>query len=144
MKDNWAQVAQALSTRLEALGMTQTDLANRSKVSLTTVRELVQNLNARRRQPRTLEAVSEAVGWPSDRVHQILRGEPLTTAAEIDTAVLDDELLAMREQLNQLNDRLDAIDRTEAAMAEVQSLLEQITARLDRIEIRKPESDKSA
>ena len=49
MDQDWAAVGAAIKARLDEQGMTMTELAARSGVSLTTVRELVHVLNTRRR-----------------------------------------------------------------------------------------------
>lgn len=73
---DWDAVAHAVRNRLDEMRVTQMDVASRARVSLTTLRELQHNLNPRRRRPQTLSAVSEALGWPSDYLGQVLRGEP--------------------------------------------------------------------
>src|SRR6059058_1239991 len=90
--ENWASVAAALRERLDEQGMTMTELATRSGVSLTTVRELVHVLNTRRRQPRTLASLSTALGWPAERLGAILRGQRATAPPR-------DELAAIRGEL---------------------------------------------
>jgi len=64
--------------------MTQADLAARAGVALMTVRELQNNLQPRRRNPRTLAAVSEALGWPGDQLARILEGQPATDVDQDD------------------------------------------------------------
>lgn len=105
MSQDWAAVAAALRERLDQQGTTMTELATRSGVSLTTVRELVHMLNTRRRQPRTLAALSTALGWPSDHLGAVLRGQGAT---EPDP----DELADLRRELRELRDRVAALERT--------------------------------
>ena len=68
MSQDWPAVGAAIRARLDDRGMTMTELATRSGVSLTTVRELVHVLNERRRQPRTLASLSSALDWPADHL----------------------------------------------------------------------------
>ncbi|MGH3341569.1 MAG: hypothetical protein ACRDPK_01560 [Carbonactinosporaceae bacterium] len=86
--------------------MTMTDLANRSGVSLTTVRELVHALSTRRRQPRILGGLSRALGWPEDHLVRVLRGgthdEPSPEGPEA--------LKALQEEVRELRDRVDALE----------------------------------
>src|SRR5882757_2429988 len=98
MEHDWQAVGDALTARLDEQGMTMTDLAGAAQVSLTTVRELVHVLNTRRRQPRTLAAISEAVGWPADHLGKVLRGQ--VPAGPSDPA-----------QRADLATRLDAVER---------------------------------
>ena len=105
MAENWAAVAAALRERLDERGMTMTDLAARSGVSLTTVRELVHVLNTRRRQPRTLSALSTALGWPVDHLGTVLRGRTVTAPPANDLA-------AVRRELRDLRQRVEALERS--------------------------------
>jgi transcriptional regulator with XRE-family HTH domain len=103
--ENWASVAAALRERLDERGMTMTDLAARSGVSLTTVRELVHVLNTRRRQPRTLSALSTALGWPADHLGTVLRGRTVPAPPANDLA-------AVRRELRDLRQRVEALERS--------------------------------
>lgn len=109
MAKDWAAVAAAIQARLAELDMTQAELAARAGVALMTVRELQHNLAARRRSPRTLAAVSEALGWPSDHLTRILEGERVANP-DADDPVLA-ELEAVRADLVSVVERLDAIER---------------------------------
>ena len=103
MNQDWSAVSDAIKTRLEEQGMTMTELASRSGVSLTTVRELVHILNTRRRQPRTLATLSEALGWPSDHLSAVVRGRaphPEAAGAE-----------EVHRELRELRRRVEALER---------------------------------
>lgn len=105
MSQDWVAVAAALRERLDDQGMTMTDLAARSGVSLTTVRELVHVLNTRRRQPRTLASLSTALGWPEDHLGAVLRGKIGT--GEIPPS---GDLVVLREELRDLRRRVEALE----------------------------------
>jgi DNA-binding FadR family transcriptional regulator len=120
--------------------MTQTDLAAKAQVSLTTVRELVHNLNARRRHPRTLSALSEALGWPSDHLNELLKGKTSGPDSDAPDPVAD-ELQTIRQQLEEVHERLASIERTETAVASLHELLGRISARLDQLERDEPHAD---
>src|SRR2546421_8498853 len=62
--EDWAAVARAISERMTELRVTQMDVAAKARISLTTLRELQNNVNSRKRRPQTLTALSEALGWP--------------------------------------------------------------------------------
>jgi transcriptional regulator with XRE-family HTH domain len=104
MSQDWAAVGAAIRARLDERGMTMTELASRSGVSLTTVRELVHVLNMRRRQPRTLASLSNALGWPTDHLATLLRGR----ATEDIPA---DDLAEIRSDLRDLRERVEALER---------------------------------
>ncbi|MEU8495002.1 MAG: helix-turn-helix domain-containing protein [Actinomycetota bacterium] len=104
MNQDWSAVSDAIKDRLDERGMTMTDLASKSGVSLTTVRELVHVLNTRRRQPRTLVALSQALGWPADHLGAVLRGRP----ADADRS---DDRADVREELRDLRRRVEALER---------------------------------
>jgi len=105
---DWDAVAAAIQARLVEIDMTQADLAARAGVALMTVRELQHNLTPRRRNPRTLAAVSEALGWPSERISRILDGEPAAPVDADDLVVA--ELNAVKADLAAIVRRLDAIE----------------------------------
>ena len=105
MSQDWSAVAVALRDRLDERGMTMTELAARSGVSLTTVRELVHVLNTRRRQPRTLASLSTALGWPAEHLGTVLRGRTLVEPAA-------DDLASVRRELRDLRERVEALERT--------------------------------
>ena len=109
--EGWDAVAGAIRNRLAETRMTQLDVASRARLSLTTVRELQHNLNPRRRRPQTLAAVSEALGWPSDYLDQVLRGgRPEPHEDEVRDPVLQ-ALDAMGREIRELRDRVDQIER---------------------------------
>ena len=103
MNQDWSAVSNAIKARLDEQGMTMTDLASRSGVSLTTVRELVHVLNTRRRQPRTLATLSEALGWPSDYLGAVVRGQAAHLEASGDDNVY--------RELRDLRRRVEALER---------------------------------
>jgi transcriptional regulator with XRE-family HTH domain len=111
--EDWAAVAGAITARMRELRLTQLDLAGRARVSPATIRELQNNRASRRRYPRTLAALSEALDWPADHLQNVLLGlqderEEKEPAAE-DPVLL--ELRAIREELRRISDRLDALER---------------------------------
>ena len=72
--ENWAAVATAINGRIRELGWRQRELAERSHVSLAVVREIQRHTIERRRSPRTLEALSAALGWEPEYLHRMLKG----------------------------------------------------------------------
>lgn len=111
MAKDWDAVARAIQARLAELEMTQQELAHRAGVALMTVRELQRNLKPRRRSPRTLAAISEALGFNADHLSKVLAGNtPTEPETEAGDPVLKD-LESMKQQLTTITERLDAIER---------------------------------
>ena len=72
--ESWAAVARAIGDRVRELGWRQRELAERSHVSVAVVREIQRHTVERRRSPRTLEALSVALGWEPEHLDQVLKG----------------------------------------------------------------------
>ena len=72
--ENWAAVARVISGRVRELSWRQRELAERSHVSVAVVREIQRHTVERRRSPRTLEALSVALGWEPEYLHRVLKG----------------------------------------------------------------------
>ncbi|MPY81579.1 MAG: XRE family transcriptional regulator, partial [Actinophytocola sp.] len=117
----WAAVADAISERLTELKMKQRELADRSRVSPATVREIQHNSAQRHRSDRTLEALSEALDWHPQHLSAVLHdrkppavGEPHEDMTDPVTARLDrieGRLAAIIEQLNALRAAMDEWQR---------------------------------
>src|SRR5262245_31114113 len=107
---DWGAVAEAVKARLEDQRLTQMGAATKAGVALATIQELVAGV-PRRRQPRTLTAISEALGWPAGRISEIALGLVPTgeNTAEVESETLGGEIRAIREELRKINQRLDAI-----------------------------------
>lgn len=102
--NNWDAVSRAINDRLRELGWSQGELVERSHVSSAIVREIQRNTVNRKRSPRTLEALSAAVGWHQGHLDAVLHGkhppEPERTAPS------QGELA---ERMDALEGRLDTI-----------------------------------
>lgn len=139
--EDWAEVSLAISARLAELGMTQTELATRAQVSLTTVRELVHNLNTRRRNPRTLNAIASVLGWPDDAIPRLLRNAEVTLeGSERDPVVAElhairAQLVALQEQISSLAEEI-ARPRPSGALESMRATLVEISDRLTALEQR--------
>lgn len=117
MTEDWSAVAEAMNARAAELALKQKELATRSGVSLAIVREMQQGRIQRRRNRRTLEALSIALDWHPQHLTAVLQGktppeaEPLVTAAEdplvplLNTIIR--ELRGLRAQVGALTSRLD-------------------------------------
>ncbi len=107
MGQGWDAVAAAINTRLEELGMTQVELSARSGVSVATLRQLQRNDQPRRRNPRTLAAVSEGLRWPKQHLARVLDGDN----ADVEPANLAEEVRLIRAELGDLRSRIEAVER---------------------------------
>jgi transcriptional regulator with XRE-family HTH domain len=110
---DWQAVSDAIKARLDELDMTQAELAHRANVALETVRELQHNLRPRRRSPRTLTALAQALGWPDNHLAAIAAGEDPDDPDANDPVLA--ELGTIRAALTTITSRLDAIERRLAA-----------------------------
>ncbi len=71
---DWVAVGEAIEARRVALAMTSDDLADRAHVSLSTIKNLKRALRDKYSEV-TLWRVAEALGWTSDSIDRIGRGE---------------------------------------------------------------------
>lgn len=109
--NNWPAVATAINSRLRELDWTQAELSQRSRVSVATIRQLQSpRAEARRRNPRTLRALSEALGWSPDQLEAIANGRERSDDPDRDDPVVA-ELRDVRASISAITDRLDAIER---------------------------------
>lgn len=117
MKEDWSAVAEAVNARAAELALKQRELAEKSGVSLAIVREIQQGRIQRRRNPRTLEALSVALDWHPQHLTAVLNGqtppEADGTRAPADNPVIPllntiiREIRGLRAQLGTLTNRLD-------------------------------------
>lgn len=85
--------------------MTQKELGRRSKVSTATIRQIENRTGNHRHSPRTLEAISEALGWPPQYLSNVLDGRPQPEAADqvTDAATLESLLEGVKELLHKVS-----------------------------------------
>jgi hypothetical protein len=120
--EDWTAVAKAVAARASELDLRQKDLAERSGVSLAIGREIQQDRIQRRRNPRTLEAPSVALGWHPQHLAAILQGEePPARGTAAGTPLAQDralvlldailrELRGLRAQVGALTRRIEQAD----------------------------------
>jgi hypothetical protein len=109
MAREWAAVAGAMKSRLAELDMTQAELIQRSRLAPMTIRELLFNTAQRRRSDQTLAAVSEALGWPPGYLRAVAEGRDPGDPDAGDPVLA--ELAALKDSVNVISSRLDAIER---------------------------------
>ena len=104
MSEDWVAVAGAITGRMRELKLSQRDLAVHSNVSVATIREIQRHRISRRRNPRTLESLSESLGWPRQHLDAVLNGRLPQDPVEADGDDTD-----LRSRLEWLERRLDTI-----------------------------------
>jgi len=102
--ENWAAVARAVSDRVREFGWRQSELAERSHVSVAVVREIQRHTVERRRSRRTLEALSVALGWDREHLDRVLNGQ----AQQVGNRAVPDSV-ALWSRLDSIDQRLDEI-----------------------------------
>ncbi len=113
MSEDWSAVAKAITERMTALGLNQRELAERSQVALSIVREIAHNTVQRKRAGRTLEALSVALGWhPRHLAAVLLDQQPPAPGDPIDYGAdgVPARLAAIEEQLTEITKRLDEMN----------------------------------
>ena len=118
--EGWAAVARAISGRVRELGWRQRELAERSHVSVAVVRELQRHTVERRRSPRTLEALSVALGWEPEHLDRVLTGHAQQNAQQTTP-----DSAALRSRLDSFESRLAEILRL---LTELRSDVAAVTA----------------
>lgn len=116
MAQDWAAVATAIDKRLRELGWRQRQLAERSHVSQAIVRELQHRTLERRRSPRTLEALSLALGWHPQHLQALSEGrrppqldEPVSATGDTVWSRLDSLEATLAERLDDLATRVEEL-----------------------------------
>jgi transcriptional regulator with XRE-family HTH domain len=101
VSEDWLAVGDAVSSRMREFGMTQKRLAERSKVSPATIRQIQHHNGSQRHGPRTLEALSEALGWPSQYLDNVLNGRGQQEIT--DQRALESRVSALEQRMNKLS-----------------------------------------
>jgi transcriptional regulator with XRE-family HTH domain len=104
---NWAALADAINGRMHELGMTQRELADRSGVSVATIRQIQSAQPASRRSPRTLADLSRAVGLPDGYLQDVLR---FGTPASHQESPAGDPVGVLAAKLDQLAERVAKLE----------------------------------
>lgn len=118
MAENWTAVAREISSRAAVLGLRQKELVQRSGVSAAIVREIQQGRIKRRRNPRTLEALSVALEWHPQHLSAVLAGDRPPPTGEAPPPVPDPvvaalntlirEVRGLRAQIGTLSNQIEA------------------------------------
>lgn len=101
---DWTSVAEAVNDRMHERGLTQREVAERSGISVATLRK-IQHGQAQARTRATLASLSRALGFRDDHLWRIAsQGGP--SAAPPDTSAID----GLRADLADLRNRVQAIE----------------------------------
>lgn len=111
--EDWQAVAAALNERMAARRIGQQDLAARSGVSVSTIRQ-VQHGAGRRVQNKTLSALSLALDWLENHLATTLMTGTTTKRPEqvADPAGVAELLQQLHGSLNRIDERLTTIEST--------------------------------
>ena len=108
MTEDWAAVSETIEEHMARLGINQRQLAERSGVALSIVRELRHNTVQRRRNGRTLEAISVALDLHPRHLSAVVAGHPPPSTE--DAATSADQLARIEARLDDLAARMGAMD----------------------------------
>jgi hypothetical protein len=106
---DWAAVADAIKQRMAEIGLRQCELIDRSNVSPAVVREIQNNVVARKRGNRTLHAISVALDWHPDHLAAVLDGQVPPRLDESGRTEILTRLSAIERRLRAIDQRFAAI-----------------------------------
>jgi transcriptional regulator with XRE-family HTH domain len=104
--DEWALVAKAVNDRMLERGITQRELAERSGISVATLRKIQHAESQARRNRSTLASLSRALGFRDDYLWRIATEAPSSGGGTIDALVIDD----LRADLAELRARVEVLE----------------------------------
>jgi transcriptional regulator with XRE-family HTH domain len=124
VSDDWAAVAKAINERVRELGWRQRELAERSHVSSAIVREIQRHTVERDRSPRTLEALSVALGWPPTYLRAVADGR---SPASVATRPVTDSDGMVSFRLEALEGQMSAVMTfLDSLKTELETLIENV------------------
>jgi hypothetical protein len=147
VSEGWVAVGNAVSGRMRELGLTQIILAERSRVSVATIREIQRPKKDRHHNSRTLESLSEALEWPRQYLDDVLNGRPLQGTGEQVTETVPQSLRDILEQclekISVLEQHLGRIDALEQRLDGIADVVYSINSKFDVvIGLRHPRHDR--
>jgi len=108
---HWTDVAKVVNDRMAERGITQRELAERSGVSVATLRK-IQGGGEQQRTRATLANVSRALGLPDDYLWRVSQGDKPTATGP------DEGLSEVRAELADLARRVEVLESHLAATAD--------------------------
>jgi transcriptional regulator with XRE-family HTH domain len=109
----WASVAKVVNERMRERGLTQRELAERSGVSVATLRKVQHGLPQARNRS-TLANISRALGFRDDHLWRVASEAALTAHEEAEASAIE----ALRSDLADLRKRVEAIEARQFAVAQ--------------------------
>lgn len=109
---DWSAVAAAVTKRMNDCGLSQKDVAAKSGVATSTIRELKKGHADRNWTPATLANVSRALGWQPSYLLAVANHDPLPEEPPcpgLDEDALLTELRAIREHLSRIDNHLSKL-----------------------------------
>lgn len=101
----WASVAKAVNDRMREGGITQRELAEKSGISVATLRK-IQHAEPQARNRSTLASISRALGFGDDYLWRIAMEAPTEINGTVDASAIDD----LRSDLAELRERVEALE----------------------------------
>lgn len=101
MSKDWRAVAKAVNTRMDELGMTQSELIRESRVAPMTV-QTIRKGEDKNRSPHTLAAISTALRWPPGHLENVAGGGGVVVDDGARVARLESEVAELRERVERL------------------------------------------
>ena len=136
VSDDWAAVSRAVVDRQRELGMSQRQLSERADVAKATLQEIRRNTVQRDRSERTLEAISEALGWHRGHLTAVLRGYPPPQPGDpvvVSEKDVPSRLTVIEHELRQLNERVESTNmRLNEMTTDIMATLKRIADALQR------------
>lgn len=102
---DWPAVARVINERMTTLGLTQKKLAETSRVSTATLRQIQQGQD-KNRQPAVLTAISRALGFADDYLQEVADRGFTPAVAQGESATVAE----LKDQLADLRERVTAIE----------------------------------
>lgn len=135
MSEDWDRVGRVLRLHRREHRWKQDELAERSGVSTPIIREIENNTVTRRRNPQTLELLSEALGFPRQYLDDILNGR----LPEPESGI------SLQSRVETLEQRMSKIDVLERRLDAAIDIMQRIDSKVDfMIEIQHSHPDQQA
>jgi transcriptional regulator with XRE-family HTH domain len=130
-------LANAVTTRMDELRVEQADLAREAGVSVSYLRHMQKGTGANQFSYGTLSRVSQALKWPTDRLHKIFHRLP-----EEDSVTPSGSEILTQAIMAELRPYLAKIDSMDKRLSTVMDLIRDVNNRIDvalNMEAHRPE-----
>jgi transcriptional regulator with XRE-family HTH domain len=110
VNEDWDSVARVTAERMAELGLSQAEICKTAGISRMTLLEIQQNRIHRRRSPRTLEALSVALGLHPQHLSTVLDGRDPAAACEPRSDDILDRLAKVERDMRTIGQYMNKID----------------------------------